>query len=543
MNEREKSKILVVEDEAIVARDIQNCLKGLGYEVAGIAASGEVAVAKAKELSPDLVLMDITLKDGMNGIEAASLIRLNSDIPVVFLTAHADEYTLERARKAEAYGFIIKPFEEREIRTSVEIALYKHKMELKLSEYDRARREAERSYQEADAAIRLRDEFLATVSHELRTPLNPILGYLDLLKSKEFDNQHERDNALDVIYRNAKALNRLVADLLDTSRIITGKLELKSSNVHLSDIARSAVESLDLAAKSKQIKVQIVIEGSVRPVFGDQDRLQQVFWNLLSNAIKFTSKGGLIQIIIRDRHSKVEVSIHDTGEGIDPRFLPHIFERFRQEDGSYTRAHGGLGLGLAIVRHIVEVHGGEVAVTSEGKGKGSIFTVRMPVSAVIGAEGVIGASESKHLKESDSPSRPEIGKKQVLSGLHILVVEDSPDSRELVKMVLERFGASVVAVESANLALEQLRKARPDVVLCDIGMPEMDGYSFIRLFRSMEQPASERIPAAALTAHIGEEDRKRAIESGFEEHIPKPVEANMLVDVITRLTKRSATAR
>jgi signal transduction histidine kinase len=529
----DKSKVLIVEDEAIVALDIQNCLVALGYEVVGTASSGNTAIKKARESKPDLVLMDITLKGPMDGIEAADLIRMGSDVPVVYLTAHADEHTLSRAKTSQVYGYILKPFEERDVRVAVETALYKHKTEIKLAEYERARNEAERLFHEAQKASNLKDEFLATISHELRTPLNPIIGYIDLIKVGAMETPEEFTEALDVIERNAKALGTLVEDLLDASRIISGKLQLNKSTVSLEEIVQETVRSLYLAARAKGVSLQAIADSVVRPVLGDEARLRQVIWNLLSNAVRFTPKGGSVRAVVQDRGSKVELAVIDNGQGIDPDFLPHIFERFRQEDGTKTRTHGGLGLGLSIVRHIVELHGGEVAARSLGKGKGATFCVSLPIAPISNAEFFL--KPYRHNPSDDSKRGRE-----TLVGVKVLVVEDARDSRKLIKKVLEQFGAEVIAVDNARLALQELNRSNPQVVLCDIGMSEMDGYSFIKALRVLQSTKGNHVPAAALTAYIGDESRKRAIEVGFDEHISKPVEAGNLVSIVARLAKNSA---
>jgi len=367
---------------------------------------------------------------------------------------------------------------------------------------------------EAEAANRIKDEFLATLSHELRTPLNAIVGWVGMLRAGKL-NEPNIAHAIEIIDRNARAQAQLIDDILDVSRIVSGKIRLEIEPVELSKVVEAAVDSVRLAAQAKNIHVRTAFDPGAGPVAGDPDRLQQVIWNLLSNAMKFTSEGGSVIVEVRSSGSHIEILVKDTGEGISPNFLPFVFERFRQADGSLTRDHKGLGLGLAIVRHLVELHGGSVRAESEGVGKGSTFKVSLPVLA--GQTDLMGGRRQAAIRS------PENG--AILDGLHVLLIDDENDARELHSIMLRNFGAQVEATSSGPEGLETLKRLRPDVLVCDLEMPGMDGYSFIREVREGEQSNGNAvIPAVALTAHARIEDRERALHAGFQAHLAKPVD-------------------
>ena len=381
---------------------------------------------------------------------------------------------------------------------------------------------------EAERVSRMKDEFLATLSHELRTPLNAILGWAQLLRSGSVA-QNEWMEGLETIERNARAQAQLVEELLDISRIISGKVRLDVQRVDLPAIVNTVVESMRPTADAKNHRMFKVIDPHVGPVTGDPNRLQQVVWNLLSNAIKFTPRGGKIQIFVQRISSHAEVTVTDTGQGIAPEFIPHLFLRFSQADASTTRHHGGLGLGLAIVRHLAELHGGTVHASSEGKGKGATFTVALPVSAVLDAR---TPAESPHPTAEQLPGEVNID----LSGVSVLVVDDEPDARNLIERVLRSHGASVYTAANATQALQSLQQNKPDVLLSDIGMPDEDGYSLLYKLRKLDPEQGGETPAVALTAFARSEDRKRALLAGFQMHVPKPVEAGELLAVIANLS-------
>jgi len=385
---------------------------------------------------------------------------------------------------------------------------------------------------EAERANRLKDEFLATISHELRNPLNAIMGWAHMLRlGKLTDVNAER--AVETIYRNAKSQAQLVADLLDVSRIISGKLRLDVRTVDLIYIITAAIDSIRPAAEAKGIRVQAMLDPAAGPISGDADRLQQIVWNLLTNAVKFTPKGGRIQVKIQRINSHVEIVVSDSGVGISKEFLPYVFDRFRQADASSTRIHGGLGLGLSIVRQLVDLHGGSVSVHSEGEGKGTTFTVTLPFVGVV----------SQNEPESVHPTQGE----EVISfdglpshqGLKVLVVDDEADTRELIREVLKECGSEVITSNSAADALVALEEHKPDILISDLGMPDEDGYSLISKIRALPDERGGQIPAAALTAYARAEDRMRVLRSGFQFHLPKPVDSAELVTVVASLAGRA----
>jgi PAS domain S-box-containing protein len=388
-----------------------------------------------------------------------------------------------------------------------------------------------RLYREAQEANRLKDEFLATVSHELRTPLTAVIGWLHLIRSGQMDEEAV-GRALETVERNARSQAQLIEDLLDVSRIVTGKLRIDARPVDLAAVIDNAITSVRPAANAKGISIRADLDPRLPPVFGDPDRLQQIVWNLLTNAVKFTPDAGRVQIVTHRSDSHVEIVVSDTGRGIPSEFLPHVFDRFRQADQSTTRAEGGLGLGLAIVRHLVELHGGTVRAESDGANSGSTFTVSLPCAV---------APATRYDEESRSTDRSGANAtidEFSLEGLRILVVEDDEDARELIAMVLRRRGAETVTVGSADEALDAFRRERFDALVSDIGMPERDGYSLVIELRSFPPERGGDTPAVALTAYAREEDRVKALEAGFQTHLPKPINPVELVAAVANLTGR-----
>ena len=387
------------------------------------------------------------------------------------------------------------------------------------------------SRRQAEEANRLKDEFLATLSHELRTPLNAILGWSQILQSRNL-SESDAKKALSTIERNARSQNQLIGDILDVSRIITGKLRLDVRSVDLSEIISAVVDAARPAAEAKNIRLQILLDPQAGPISGDPERLQQVIWNLLANAVKFTPKGGRVQIRLERVNSHVEIVVSDTGKGIKPEFLPHVFDRFRQSDGSMTRRHGGLGLGLAIVRQIVELHGGTASVDSAGEGQGATFTVKLPLLPI------------RREPESDVPRvhpAAEINPVDCtaeLDDLRVLLVDDEADSRDLLNLILNSCGASVTTASSASEALKIISGEKFDVIISDIGMPEEDGFSLIKKIRELTDAEGGNVPAIALTAYARSEDRVQALRSGFQMHIAKPVEPSELVAAAANLAGR-----
>jgi PAS domain S-box-containing protein len=377
---------------------------------------------------------------------------------------------------------------------------------------------------EAEGANRMKDEFLATLSHELRTPLTAILGWIQLLRTGTL-SETKRAHALDTIEASAKLQAQLVADILDVSRIITGKLRLEVKWVDLKRVVNAAIETLLPAAVAKGVQVDLQVDPRVGPVRGDPERLQQVMWNLLSNAIKFCSRGGQVMMTITPLGgSQVEILVADNGEGIPADVLPHIFERFRQGDNSTKRRHGGLGLGLAIVRHLVELHGGTVEAHSQGPGQGASFRIQLPKLAV-------STVRESHEGEKPEPATPD------LAGLHVVVLDDDAALREILALFLEGNGARVSSVSSVAEAMRTVNLERPDAVISDISMPDEDGYDFVRQLRAVDR-YEHPIPALALTAHARNEERQRTLSAGFHAHMTKPVDMKELVAVVARLCGR-----
>src|SRR5688572_22884119 len=400
------------------------------------------------------------------------------------------------------------------------------------AEAETAAAENERLYRQAEDSSRLKEEFLATISHELRTPLSAILGWARMLRMGQLSPENA-NKALDTIERNARAQAQLVDDLLDVSRIITGKLRMDVQPADPNSFIDAAVEAVRPAADAKGVRVQKVIDTGAISIPGDPVRLQQVVWNLLSNAIKFTPRGGRVQIRSERVNSHLEIVVSDTGQGISPDFLPHVFDRFRQADQKTSRQHGGMGLGLAIVRHLVELHGGTVQASSGGVDKGSTFTVMLPISPVYQVDasgGRVHPAARDLLPANDMADR--------LDGMTILVVDDEPDTRELLKQGLEYCGATVRLAGSAAAALAALESNVPDVLISDIGMPGIDGYDLIRQIRTLQTAHGRRVAAIALTAYTRVEDRLHALRAGYDMHVPKPVELTELCAVAASLTRR-----
>jgi PAS domain S-box-containing protein len=389
---------------------------------------------------------------------------------------------------------------------------------------------------EAERASRMKDEFLATLSHELRTPLNAILGWSQILAGTARTPSDVADG-LKTIERNARAQAQIIEDLLDMSRIVNGKVRLNVQRMALEPTLRASIDAVSPAAEAKGVRIQAILDSHAGPVLGDSARLQQVFWNLLSNAVKFTPRGGRVQVLLERIDSHVEASVTDTGEGIKPEFLPHVFDRFRQADATTTRRHGGLGLGLAIVKQLAELHGGSVRAKSAGEGHGATFTISLPVSALTSDE--VLRSDGSLLQKTNASKQPtflDIGTD--LDGLKVLVVDDEPDIRSLVARLLQDRKAEVVTAGSAAEALDKLKSHRPHLLVSDIGMPNEDGYTLMKQIRALAPDDGGQTPAIALTAYARAEDRMRSIRAGFQMHIPKPVEPAELITMVATLAGR-----
>ena len=425
-------------------------------------------------------------------------------------------------------------------------------LQLEITERKRAEQERARlltreqaARKEAEEASRLKDEFLATVSHELRTPMTAIVGWTHMLRVGLLDEVGTQQ-AIETVERNARAQTQLINDLLDISRVITGKLHLEMRQIELAQVIEAAIDAVRPAAAAKMIEFQTALDPEASPVLADPDRLQQVVWNLLSNAIKFTPPGGRVLVRLNRAGSNAEITVSDTGMGISPEFLPFVFDRFRQADGSITRAHGGLGLGLAIVRHLIELHGGTVVASSQGQGEGATFTVKLPLVQLRIADGggrndgQVLQSEIHNPQSAIETSAIRDPQSAILAGLRVLIVEDEPDTRELFSIALQQYGAEVTAAASGAEALDALRQLKLDVLVSDIQMPSMDGYEMIGKVRAQEAEGMKRIPAIALTAYAKSEDRMRSLLAGYQAHLSKPIEPAELVATIAALAGLTA---
>ncbi|HEX2672151.1 MAG TPA: ATP-binding protein, partial [Polyangiaceae bacterium] len=396
-----------------------------------------------------------------------------------------------------------------------------------------ARASAEHARSEAEASSRAKDEFLATVSHELRTPLNAMLGWSQLLTNNTLPAD-KLEHAFEVIQRNVLAQSRLVEDLLDVSRIVSGQMRLDVRPVEPIRVVSAAIESAKPALEAKHIQLEVDLDVNAGQILGDATRVQQIVWNLLSNATKFTDKNGKITVRVARVDGSVEIVVSDTGQGIDPEFLPFVFDRFRQADGSFARRHGGLGLGLAIARHLVELHGGTIKVESAGTNCGSHFVVRLPYAGSRNAS--TQTTGSIPVVDFEPPSRltaPE------LRGIRVLVVDDDDDSRDLVVSILEKCEAITFAASSAEQALSMLVHDHPDVLVSDIGMPGMDGYELVRAIRALPDERAQRVPAVAVTAYARQEDQRRALAEGFQLHVAKPIEPAAFAQAVARLSRNT----
>jgi signal transduction histidine kinase len=470
----------------------------------------------------DVILLDLGLPDSTIEKTLSRVLPIAKGIPVVVLSSLEDEAFGVNAVHEGAQDYICKSRMDGEILfRSLNYAIQRKKIEEELRQ-----------------ANQTKDEFLATLSHELRTPISVIQGFAEMLVKQELPEE-AKEQVLAAILRNAKLQVSLVNDLLDMSRIITGKFSLKSKALEMAPIIHDALETVSLSAHNKQIEILTFIDANVGSVLGDQIRLHQVMWNLLSNAIKFTPAHGTITVRLRSENFQTIIEVEDNGQGIEADFLPYVFDRFRQQDGSIRRQHGGLGLGLAIVKYIVELHGGQIKVKSEGKDKGTIFTVSFPSLAIKMHEDLSLDIETKAAGKTDQRAIvQEGGVSTALSGNHILVIDDSYDMLMLINFLLKRYGAKVTTVASARDAHKFLQTTKPQAIICDISMPDEDGYAFIRKQRNKEIKLGQSpIPAATLTAFAKEEDKRKAFTAGFQEFLSKPVQENDLITTIKKLIK------
>jgi signal transduction histidine kinase len=518
------ARILLADDNADM-RDYVQRLLGEHWQVHAV-ADGTAALEEARLSPPDLVVSDVMMP-GLDGFQLIARLREDprtASVPVMLLSARAGDEAAVEGLRSGAADYLVKPFSARELvaRVATQVAMERMRRRLEVSA------DAERAARtEAEAANRLKDEFLATVSHELRTPLNAIVGWSAMLRDPGADGALVA-RGLTIIDRSARAQAQIIEDILDVSRIITGKMVLDVRPLDLALVVQEAIESVAHAATAKKLTIELRTEGATSMV-GDAGRIRQVSWNLLTNAVRCTDGGGSVTVTVGGRGSHLFLSVADTGRGIDPAFLPHVWERFRQADGSTTRMQGGLGLGLAIVRHVVELHGGMVEVKSAGLGHGATFRVVLPVLPEGNPVSVAPPLEPP----------PSVGTLEVeLGGKRILVVDDEEDSRDLVAAILEAAGATTVTAANAAAALAALAAQTFDVLVSDIAMPLRDGYELIADVRAA--PATERMPAIALTAYARGEDQSRAVAAGFQRHVAKPVQPAVLVRAIAEVLEERA---
>jgi len=525
-------RLLVVDDEENIRLTISEVLRLEGYDVSS-APSGAEAARMVAAGDFDLVLTDLHMADG-DGLSVLEEVRRSAPLTItIVLTGFAALETAIAALRRGAYDYLTKPCNVEALKLTVgrglehrRLMLAEREARLELEELNReleqrvAARTAElvRLNEELSEANRAKDVFLATLSHELRTPLTPVLGWVNLLRAGGAASDPSMlEQGLDAIERNARLQARLVDDLLDISRVVSGKFRVEREAVDLRAVVEAAAETVrpESAARGVEITTRLP-EGAV-VVEGSPVRLQQIVWNLLNNALKFTPEGGRITVGLTADGPEAAIVVEDTGVGIDPDFLPHVFDRFRQQDGTTTRQHGGLGLGLAIVRALTELHGGAVRAESEGPGRGARFTILLP------------------RLEGEAPEEPAAAETAPASGgVPVLLIDDSAETLELLQVVFTRRGYDVVAAASAGEAIERARERPPAVVISDISMPEVDGYTLLERLRGV--PGLEGVPAIALTGYASEDDRARALAAGFAAHIPKPVVPDELLRLVRRLT-------
>jgi signal transduction histidine kinase len=516
------ASILVVDDQQVNVLLLERMLRGAGYTSVTSTMDPYEVCELHRQNRYCLILLDLQMPgmDGFQVMEGLKDIETNDYLSVLVIAAQPGHKV--RALQAGAKDFVSKPFDLAEVQTRV-----RNMLEVRLL------------HLESKKANHLKDEFLATVSHELRTPLNAVLGWARMLGSMQLPPDRMK-HGIATIERNAAALAHIIDDLLDVSRIVAGTLQLAPQPVDLAAVAQAALDTVRPLAVASDVQLMFSPDLVVADtVSGDAGRLQQVIWNLLANAIKFTPAGGCVCLFIAPSNGHMEVRVVDTGQGISPAFLPHVFERFRQADGATTRRHTGLGLGLAIVRQIVELHGGTVQAASQGEGRGATFTVRLPIAVAEAPADRSAALDEPRTRASTASPMPRLPR---LDALRILIVDDNTDGRTLTSLVLTEAGASVKAVASVREALQMLEGEQPDVLVSDIGLPDDDGFGLIRQIRLREAEHGGFLPAVALTGFARAEDRARSLAAGFQAHIPKPVDPAELAAAIATLAHHPRTS-
>ena len=519
--------VLVVDDNETARYGKSRILRAAGYEVIE-AGTGRDALRLVAERAPRLVVLDVNLPD-IDGLQVCRQIKSDPGTASVIVlqvsATHVREEDKVHSLEAGADASLTEPIEPTVMVATVRALLRARHAEDALREA-LAREQAARAA--AESANRTKDEFLATLSHELRSPLGAILTWVTLLRSGRLDESRNA-RAFEAIERNTRLQVKLIEDLLDVSRIISGKMRLEIGFVDLGAVIEAALDSVRPAAAAKGIELLAFTDAALGPVSGDAGRLQQVVWNLLSNAVKFTPKNGRVEMRVEAAESQAQIRVRDTGRGIDSAFLPHIFERFRQADSSSTRSEGGLGLGLAIVRHLVELHGGTVEADSRGLGHGATFTVRLPFPAVRGAIAVGDRGTQRDRAAGEPLAR--------LDGVSVLVLDDERDAREAITAVLEGCGARVRSAGTVREAIAEVERGGMDVVVSDIAMPGEDGYRFIGELQKLPTTGTRKVPALALTAYAGAEEQGRILAAGFAGYLAKPIEATALAAAVHRLVE------
>ena len=540
--------ILLVDDHPENLLALESILKDLGHDLVR-AHSGREALRHLLNREFALILLDAAMPE-IDGYETAALIRARDktrETPIIFLTAnYTSESQMFKGYAVGAVDYLLKPYAPEVLRSKVSAFVELYTKRRSLKEEAQALREARDTLEErirertaelaeanqalgvmlerekiargaAESINRLKDEFLATLSHELRTPMNAILGWAHMLDSRSM-SPDKVAHAAAIIKNNAKAQVQLIEELLDVSRMIGGRITLTLETVDVRSIVEAVLESVRPDAEAKGLRLEGVLD-PIPPLVADKGRLRQIVWNIVSNALKFTPQGGEIRVFLREVGEQVEIVVADTGVGIDAGFLPHVFERFAQADSSSTRAHGGLGLGMAIVHHLVDLHGGAIHAASAGVNQGATFTVRLPIHAPTSDGRFAPPDDDRTGDVEDTP----IDQLPSLDGMAVLVVDDEPNAREVIGTILSARGARVVAVASAREALDAIAASTPDVIVSDIGMPGEDGYSLIRTIRSRDPEHGGQIPAIALTAYASARDSLAALAAGYHRHLSKPI--------------------
>jgi signal transduction histidine kinase len=528
-----EARLLVVDDEESLRITTAAILEKEGY-VVDTASSGDEAITLLQNLEYDLVLTDLHMENG-DGLSVLSQIRRQAPLTIsVVLTGFASVESAIAALQEGAYDYLVKPCDIDSMRHTIRrgvdhrrlmLAEQKARTDLEELNRDLEKRIEERTAQLTKAnadlaeANRAKDVFLATLSHELRTPLTPVVGWIKLLRSGSLDEKSVLQ-ALDAIERNAWLQSRLIDDLLDTSRIATGKLHFEPIPTDLNDSVTAALETVKESAALRNIELEVNLHQQPLVVVGEPIRLQQIAWNLISNAIKFTEPNGKVNITTLNKEGQATLIVEDSGIGISSEFLPHVFDRFRQADGSTSRLHGGLGLGLAIAHALTKLHGGELSAESDGVGLGARFTLSV-----------------EFVPEVSVSSKPKEKKANSLAGIDILIVEDSEDTLSLLSAIFGKEGAKVTTASSANEALDSIKGKRPNLIVSDIGMPDTDGYEFLQRVKVL--PGMDQVPAIAISGYASDEDRARAFDVGYVALVPKPIDVDDLFGIIQKLFRPS----